>query len=134
MTPIVLRKNKEGKMTTLPSRLMVKHVAKGVEEVDQDLRGEVKLTFEARVELKELKKKVSPSLLKLLRMQLEPFCEFMQVEMAQNLAIFAQGHLAYTTGCVSADTILDICYTWIAEEHGILNKDFIQLKEEMSNG
>ncbi len=47
MTPIVLRKNKNGKMTTLPSRMMVKHVAKGVEVVKQDLRDEVCLAEDA---------------------------------------------------------------------------------------
>lgn len=127
MTPIVLRKNKNGKMTTLPSRMMVKQVAKGVEVVKQDLRNEVSLTEDAILHLKHLKKKVSPSLVKLLAHQLEPFCEFMQWEMAQNLSIFADDHIAFTTGCPSADTILDICYTWIAEEQGILNKDFLSI-------
>lgn len=127
MTPIVLRKNKNGKMTTLPSRMMVKQVAKGVEVVKQDLRDEVCLAEDAIVEMIDMKKKVSPSLQKLLRLQLEPFCEFMQVEMAQNLSIFANDHMAFTTGCPSADTILDICYTWIAEEQGILNKEFLNI-------
>jgi hypothetical protein len=127
MTPIVLRKNKNGKMTTLPSRMMVKQVAKGVEVVKQDLRDEVCLAEDAIVEMIDMKKKVSPSLQKLLRLQLEPFCEFMQVEMAVNLSIFANDHMAFTTGCPSADTILDICYTWIAEEQGILNKEFLNI-------
>ena len=59
MKKIVLRKNKEGVMTTLQPQLMVKRFAK-----------------------------------------------------------------------ISADTVLDICYTWIAEEQGLLKKGFIKRTEK----
>ena len=44
----------------------------------------------------------------------------MQLEMAENLVVFAYQHIANSTGCPSVDFILDVCYTWIATEQGIL--------------
>lgn len=34
--------------------------------------------------------------------------------------------IAHTTGCSSVDLVLDICYTWIAQEQGILKKRFLK--------
>ena len=50
------------------------------------------------------------------------FDEDMQLEMADDLVDFAKYHLAHTTGVVSADIVLDLCYMMIAEEHDILKK------------
>ena len=46
----------------------------------------------------------------------------MQLEMAENLVVFACEHIAHTTGCDSVDMVLDVCYSWIAAEQGILKK------------
>ena len=48
----------------------------------------------------------------------------MQLEMAENLVVFAYQHIANSTGCPSVDFILDVCYTWIATEQGILKPGF----------
>jgi hypothetical protein len=42
-------------------------------------------------------------------------------------------HVIHTTGCPSADYILEACYRWIAEEQGILDsQSFAENKEEIS--
>jgi hypothetical protein len=105
--------------------MMVKHIAKDVKVVNQNLSEELYLSHQAERETRSLKYKVSPQLLMLLQQQLEPFSKFMQLEMAEDLVIFAYEHLAHTTGCLSADTVLDICYTWIAEEHGIVKSGIL---------
>ena len=48
----------------------------------------------------------------------------MQLEMAENLVVFACEHIAHTTGCDSVDMVLDVCYSWIAAEQGILKKSY----------
>ena len=35
-------------------------------------------------------------------------------------AFYGYQHIANSTGCPSVDFILDVCYTWIATEQGIL--------------
>ena len=62
----------------------------------------------------------------MLEQQLLGFHRDMQYEMAMNLVIFTYEHIAHTTGCSSADLTLDICYTWIAQEQGILKKSFLK--------
>lgn len=130
MKKIVLRKNKEGVMTTLQPKLLVKRFAKDVKVVKQDLRDELRLTYDAEKETRSLKKKLSPELLYILQQEFQAFNGFMQREMAEDLVIFAYEHIAHTTGCISADTVLDICYTWIAEEQGLLKKGFIKRTEK----
>jgi hypothetical protein len=51
----------------------------------------------------------------------------MQLEMAEDLAIFACEQIAHSTGCPSVDFTLDICYTWIAAELGIIKKGYRDL-------
>ena len=51
---------------------------------------------------------------------MEPFCDYMQYEMAVNLTIFAYEHIAHTTSCPSVDNVLDGCYLWIADEQGVM--------------
>jgi hypothetical protein len=48
----------------------------------------------------------------------------MQLEMAENLVVFACEHIAHTTGCDSVDMVLDVCYSWIAAEQGILKHSY----------
>ena len=52
--------------------------------------------------------------------QLLGFHADMQLEMAEDLVIFSYQHIANSTGCPSVDFILDVCYTWIATDQGIL--------------
>ena len=90
---------------------LVKRFAKDVQIENQDLRN-------------ELKKMVSPQLYGMLVQQLLGFHANMQVEMAEDLVIFTCQSLAHSTGCSSADMVLDVCYTWIAAEQGKLKKGF----------
>ena len=90
---------------------LVKRLARNVQVMNQDLRRDEMITLE---------KKVSPQLYGMLIQQLLGFHADMQVEMAENLVMFSYQHIAHSTGCPSVDFILDVCYTWIATEQGIL--------------
>lgn len=63
--------------------------------------------------------KISPELWDLLYQMLLPFADSMQLEMADDLLDFAHGYVIHTTGCPSADAVLEVCYRWIAEERGL---------------
>ena len=73
--------------------------------------------------INQVEDEVSGELLEMLSFQLLGFCKEMQREMAEDLLFFALGHVAHTTGCPSADYVLDICYTLIAIEHGIKKEE-----------
>lgn len=94
-------------------------VTEEVKVVHQDLRREYGISLLADREMQSLENKVSPELFGLLTQQLLAFHGDMQLEMAEDLVIFASEHVAHTTGCPSADMILDLCYQWIACEHHI---------------
>ena len=99
---------------------MVKSFARKVQVMNQDLRREFGLNPSADREMTTLEKKVSPQLYGMLIQQLLGFHADMQYEMAVDLVVFACQHIANSTGCPSVDFILDVCYTWIATEQGIL--------------
>ena len=122
MKEIVLRKTKCGKKTAMP--MMVKHIVKNVKVQEQDLSDDFPVTHKAERELGSLNRKLSPEMIEMLKMQLMAFRGDMQLEMATDLVIFAHDHLAYTTGCPSADMVLDVCYSWIAHEQGLLKVNF----------
>ena len=103
---------------------LVKRLARNVQVKNQDLRREFRLNPSAEREMTTLEKKVSPQLYGMLIQQLLGFHADMQVEMAENLVMFSYQHIAHSTGCPSVDFVLDICYTWIATEHGILKSGF----------
>ena len=103
---------------------MVKSFARKVQVMNQDLRREFGLNPSADREMTTLEKKVSPQLYGMLIQQLLGFHADMQYEMAVDLVIFACQHIANSTGCPSVDFILDVCYTWIATEQGILKPGF----------
>ena len=105
--------------------MMIKKIALNVEVMNQDLRGDFGLTHNAERELSTLEKRVSPQLYGMLEQQLLGFHRNMQQEMAEDLVIFTFEHIAHTTGCASADVVLDICYTWIAQEQGIVKKGWL---------
>ena len=99
---------------------MVKSFARNVQVKNHDLRRDYGLDPCADREMTTLEKKVSPQLYGMLIQQLLGFHADMQYEMAVDLVIFAYQHNANSTGCPSVDFILDVCYTWIATEQGIL--------------
>lgn len=105
-------------------KLLVKHFATGVKVFDQDLRGEYGISLLAEHEMEELEYLVKPDTYGMMIQQLLAFHADMQLEMAEDLVIFAKDHIALTTGCPSVDYILDLCYTWIAIDLGIIRKKY----------
>lgn len=87
--------------------------------VEQDLRSEFSIDGVSMSIMDCLEDRVSPELLELLKQMLLGFNDDMQLEMADDLLDFAHGHVIHTTGCLSADAVLEACYQWIAEEQGI---------------
>lgn len=63
-----------------------------------------------------LEGEVSEELLDILNQMLLGFTEGMQVEIADDLLMFACSRVVHTTGCLSADAVLESCYSWIAAE------------------
>jgi hypothetical protein len=129
MKELFLRKNKDGRLTIMsPKRLVMTSLfVEGVKAEDEDMSMDFPVAKKAEREMQTIRKKVSQDLFDLLTMQLMGFRGDMQYVMAENLVIFACDHTAYTTGCPSVDTVLDICYTWIAEEQGIIVEKFKNL-------
>ena len=104
--------------------VMTPLLVKGVKVEDEDMSMGYPVAKKAEREMETIRKKVSQELFDLMMMQLMGFRGDMQYVMVENLVIFAHHHTAYTTGCQSVDTVLDICYTWIADEQGIIIKNF----------
>ena len=101
--------------------------------IDQDLKGEYSYDVTAIRVLENLEDRVSIQLYDMIRDMLLGFEEGMQLEIADNLLDFTVKHVIHTTGCPSADYILEACYRWIAEEQGILDsQSFADIKEEIS--
>ena len=105
--------------------MIIRQIAKDVQMIPVDLTLGFGLTRLAVVKLTEIERKVSPELYSLLEEQLLGFSGDMQIEMAEDLVIFAKEQIAKTTGCQGADYVLDVCYVWIAAELGILKRDFV---------
>ena len=107
-------------------KMIIRQIAKDVQMRPMDLTQGFGLAKLAVLKLTELERKVSPDLYSLLEEQLLGFGGDMQIEMAEDLVIFAKEQIAKTTGCQGADYVLDVCYAWIASELGILKRDFIK--------
>ena len=90
--------------------------------VDEHLLPEHQLTRLAEKVLMCLQELVSLPLYGHLVYCVRGFDEELQTVMAENLVDFAKKHVAYTTGVISADVMLDLCYKMIAAEQGILKK------------
>ena len=101
--------------------------------IDQNLKGEYNYDSTALRVIENLEDRVSVQLYDMIRDMLLGFEEGMQLEIADNLLDFTVMHVIHTTGCPSADYILEACYRWIAEEQGILDsQSFAENKEEIS--
>ena len=85
---------------------------------EQDLTYQFSVDGIAQDVMECLEDKVSPELLEVLNAMLLGFNDDMQLEIADDLLDFAYGQVVHTTGCPSADAVLNACYTWIAEEKG----------------
>ena len=112
------------------SKFLVKSIARNVRVMNEDLRRDYIINPCAERELSTLERKVSPQLYGMLVQHLLGFHADMQYEMAINLVVFAHEHIAHSTGCPGVDNTLDVCYAWIAMEHGILKPG---VKNELYN-
>ncbi|MBR1502833.1 MAG: hypothetical protein IJ618_02980 [Prevotella sp.] len=117
-------------MKTTRNFTTVRKKAKGVHMIHQNLLRTHQLDPIAEKVMACLEGKVSPMLYGHLMMVVRGFDEEMQLEMAEDLVSFASEHIAHTTGVISADFMLDICYLMIAFEHGILKKG---VRSKMNN-
>ena len=99
---------------------MIKTVSleKTLKVYEQDLTYQFGVDGTAQYVMECLEDKVSPKLLDVLNAMLLGFNDDMQLEIADDLLDFAYGQVVHTTGCPSADAVLNACYTWIAEEKG----------------
>ena len=99
---------------------MIKTVSlkKTIKAYEQDLTYQFGVDGTAQYVMECLEDKVSPKLLDVLNAMLLGFNDDMQLEIADDLLDFAYGQVVHTTGCPSADAVLNACYTWIAEEKG----------------
>ena len=91
---------------------------KNLKVYEQDLTYQFSVDGTAQYVMECLEDKVSPKLLDVLNAMLLGFNDDMQLEIADDLLDFAYGQVVHTTGCPSADAVLNACYTWIAEEKG----------------
>ena len=89
--------------------------------IDRDLKDEYHFDSTALMVLRILESTLSVELCDMIRDMLLGFEESMQLEIADNLLDFATMHVIHTTGCPSADYVLEACYRWIAEEQGIVD-------------
>ena len=86
---------------------------------EQDLTYQFGIDSTAQFVMDGLEDRVSPELLELLNSMLLGFRDDMQLEIADDLLDFVCMHVIHTTGCLSADAVLESCYKWIADEKGI---------------
>ena len=100
--------------------LFVENYAKVEKVIAQDLTNDFGIDERAARIMRLVSGEVSEDLLNMLIGELQGFCGQMQIEMAEDLLDFALAHVVHTTGCKSADYILDYCYTCIAMEHNIM--------------
>ena len=97
-----------------------------VRKIEQDLSYDYSVDGVAGTVMECLDDKLSPGLYDTLYDLLLGFNNSAQLELAEDLLDFTLGHVIHTTNCPSMDYVLYTCYTWIAEEQGILDDEAIQ--------
>ena len=97
-----------------------------VKVIEHDLSSEHSIDSVTMSIMEIVEEKVSPELYTMLKDMLLGFNDDMQLEIADDLLDFALDHVIHTTGCPSADYVLEMCYAYIAAEHGILDGEAIQ--------
>ena len=106
---------------------LIKRIARNVQMEVMDLREYYDVDNCAQKVMESFSKKISPQLYGMLMQQLLGFHSEMQLEMAVNLMDFANEQIARTTGCPSVDGVLDVCYSWISVEIGIMKPVFREI-------
>ena len=100
-------------------KIKIESIETSIKVIEQDLRDGYSIDGTSTIVMDCLDDEPSPDLLELLKQMLLGFNDDMQLEIADNLLDFAHGHVVHTTGCPSADAVLEACYMWIAEDQSI---------------
>lgn len=108
-------------------KLLVKQLVNEVRIKNQDFRRDFKINPSALKELSALEKILSPEVYYTLAQMLQGFHDDMQLEMAEDMVVFAHELVAHTTKCYGADYVLDVCYGLIASELGLLRRSVINI-------
>ena len=122
--PRTLAKTFKIKQQQMKRNFLIKRIARNVQMEVMDLREYYDVDNCAQKVMESFSKKISPQLYGMLMQQLLGFHSDMQLEMAVNLMDFANEQIARTTGCPSVDGVLDVCYSWISVEIGIMKPGF----------
>ena len=115
------------KQQQMKRNFLIKRIARNVQMEVTDLREYYDVDQCAQKVMESFSKKISPQLYGMLMQQLLGFHSDMQLEMAVNLMDFANEQIARTTGCPSVDGVLDVCYSWISVELGIMKPGFREI-------
>lgn len=100
-------------------KMKIETIETSMKVYEQNLTCQFCIDSTAQFIMDGLEDRVSPELLELLNAMLLGFSDDMQLEIADDLLDFVCMHVIHTTGCLSADAVLESCYKWIAEEKGI---------------
>ena len=100
-------------------KIKIESIETSIKVIEQDLRDGYSIDGTSKIIMDCVEDKVAADLLELLKQMLLGFNDDMQLEIADNLLDFANGHVVHTTGCPSADAVLEACYMWIAEDQSI---------------
>lgn len=92
------------------------HQSLEFEVYEQDLTHHQPVDSVAMRVMECLEGRVSEGLLEILKEMLLGFNEAMQLEIADDLLDFVCSRVVKVTNCISADTVLESCYSWIAAE------------------
>jgi hypothetical protein len=84
--------------------------------IQHDFAYELNIDSEAQNLLACMEEKISHTLCGLIKQQLLGFGDDMQFEIADSLLDFTYDQVVRSTGCPSADFVLEACYGWIAAE------------------
>ena len=89
---------------------------KRVGMIQHDFTYEMTIDSEAQTLLACMEERISHTLCGLIKQQLLGFGDDMQFEIADSLTDYVFDQVVRTTGCPSADFVLEACYGWIAAE------------------
>lgn len=105
------------------AKAKIKHLADVVTLVEENLNAGLGVDIAAFSALQDLMEKLSSELGDLLYKMLLGIDGELQLVMVESLLDFYNNHVVHTTGCLTMDTILKLCYKWIAEEQGYESGD-----------
>ena len=84
--------------------------------IQHDFAYELNIDSDAQTLLACMEERISHTLCGLIKQQLLGFGDDMQFEIAESLTDYVFDQVVRSTGCPSADFVLEACYGWIAAE------------------